>query len=123
ATPVALRYCPPQAIELRKPRSTATAARLPPEKRHLTAATLVVEAARRSGARNTACLAAKLGRHVLAVPGPISSAASAGCHQLIQDGTARLVTSIDDVIAAIEERDDPDTEPETTVPADEAGRR
>ncbi|MGV9367106.1 DNA-processing protein DprA [Amycolatopsis sp. NPDC003731] len=89
----------------------------------LTAATLVVEAARRSGARNTARLAAKLGRPVLAVPGPISSAASAGCHRLIQDGTARLVTSIDDVIAVIEERDDPDTEPETTVPADEAGRR
>jgi DNA processing protein len=89
----------------------------------VTAATLVVEAGQRSGARHTARLAKKLGRPVLALPGPVSSAASAGCHQLIQDGTARLVTSVDDVIAIIEEGDDADTEPDTAVPADEAGRR
>ncbi len=89
----------------------------------VTAATLVVEAGRRSGARHTARLAKKLGRPVLAVPGPVSSATSAGCHQLIQDGTARLVTSVDDVIAVIEEGDDADTEPDAAVPADEARRR
>ncbi|MEV4049583.1 DNA-processing protein DprA [Amycolatopsis sp. NPDC049688] len=89
----------------------------------LTTATLVVEAGRRSGARHTARLADKLGRPVLAVPGPVSSVTSAGCHQLIQDGTARLVTSVDDVVAVIEEGEDADTEPETAVPAAEAGRR
>ncbi len=82
----------------------------------------MVEAGQRSGARHTARLAGKLGRPVLALPGPVSSTTSAGCHQLIQDGTARLVTSVDDVIAVINEGDDVDTEPETAVPADEASR-
>ncbi|WP_410597205.1 DNA-processing protein DprA [Amycolatopsis sp. lyj-23] len=81
----------------------------------------VVEAGRRSSARHTAHLAGKLGRPALALPGPVSSTTSAGCHQLIQDGTAHLVTSVDDIIAVIEDGDD--TEPETAVPADEAGRR
>lgn len=75
----------------------------------LATATLVVEAGRRSGARHTARLADTLSRPVLAVPGPVSSATSAGCHQLIQAGTARLVTSVDDVIGVIEEGDDADT--------------
>ncbi|MFB9686124.1 DNA-processing protein DprA [Amycolatopsis plumensis] len=82
----------------------------------LTTATLVVEAGRRSGARHTARLAYTLSRPVLAVPGPVSSATSAGCHQLIQDGTARLVTSVDDVIGVIEEGNDADTAPETGRP-------
>ncbi|WP_410597209.1 DNA-processing protein DprA [Amycolatopsis sp. lyj-23] len=82
----------------------------------LTTATLVVEAGRRSGARHTARLAGKLGRPVLALPGPVSSTTSAGCHQLIQDGTAHLVTSVDDVLAVIKDRDDAHTEPETGRP-------
>ena len=65
--------------------------------------TVVIEAGRRSGARHAARLVAELGRPVLAVPGPVSSAVSAGCHRLIQDGTARLVVSVDDVIAVIDE--------------------
>ncbi len=89
----------------------------------LTAATLLVEAGRRSSARHTACLAAEIGRPVLALPGPVSSTTSAGCHQLIQDGTACLITSADDVITVIEGGKEADTEPETAVPADEAGRR
>ncbi|WP_328617239.1 DNA-processing protein DprA [Amycolatopsis sp. NBC_00355] len=87
----------------------------------LTTATVVVEAGRRSGARHAAGLAAELGRPVLAVPGPLSSTVSAGCHQLIQDGTARLATSADDIIAAIEEGNKPDAAPETAHPAGEAG--
>lgn len=62
-------------------------------------ATLVVEAASRSGALNTAALARQLGRQVMAVPGPITSAMSEGCHTLVQaDEPARLVTGIDDVV-------------------------
>lgn len=83
-------------------------------------ATIVVEAGQRSGARHAARLADKLGRPVLAIPGPLSSAASAGCHRLIQDGAARLVTSADDVITVIEQpEDEVDAEPEAAVPVDE----
>ena len=89
----------------------------------LTTATVVVEAGRRSGARHAARLAAELGKPVLATPGPVSSAVSAGCHELIQDGTARLITCVDDILAAIEKSDEMDAEPETALPAEEAGRR
>ncbi|MEV6873015.1 hypothetical protein [Amycolatopsis sp. NPDC051128] len=41
-----------------------------------------------SGARNPARVASALGRPVLATPGPVKSAQSPGCHQLIQGGTA-----------------------------------
>jgi DNA processing protein len=58
---------------------------------------VVVEAAARSGALITASHAAEQGRDVFAVPGPIDSRTSRGCHQLIRDG-ARLVESIDDVL-------------------------
>lgn len=60
-------------------------------------ATIVVEAGRRSGSLNTATTAANLGRLVAAVPGPVSSAMSVGCHDLIRDGKAALVTSWADV--------------------------
>ena len=62
--------------------------------------TLVVEAARRSGALNSARYARELGRPVLAVPGPVTSAMSVGCHDLIRrdDDPARLVTSIGEVL-------------------------
>lgn len=60
-------------------------------------ATVVVEAGRRSGSLNTATTAANLGRLVAAVPGPVSSAMSVGCHDLIRDGKAALVTSWADV--------------------------
>ena len=55
-------------------------------------ATVVVEAAWRSGALSTARHAAGLLRPVGAVPGPITSMASGGCHQLIRDGVAICVT-------------------------------
>lgn len=65
--------------------------------------TLVVEAAERSGAMNTAGHCTKLGRPLMAVPGPITSAASAGCHKLIaaERDPARLVTGVSDILLAI----------------------
>ncbi|MDR0945722.1 MAG: DNA-processing protein DprA [Bifidobacteriaceae bacterium] len=58
----------------------------------LSRATVVVEAGWRSGAQSTARRAAELMRGVGAVPGPVTSAASAGCHRLIREGVATLVT-------------------------------
>ncbi|GAA4892660.1 DNA-processing protein DprA [Tessaracoccus lubricantis] len=64
-------------------------------------AVVVVEAAARSGAKNTASWANALGRHVLAIPGPITSSLSATPHKLIRDGEAILATSADDVLAVL----------------------
>jgi len=58
----------------------------------------VVEAALRSGALNTARHARDLGRPLLAVPGPVTSPASAGCHLVIRDWGAGLVTGAQDVL-------------------------
>lgn len=60
--------------------------------------TLVTEAGFRSGSLTVANTAHWFGRHVYAVPGPVTSAASAGCHLLIRDGVARLATTSTDVI-------------------------
>lgn len=67
----------------------------------LTAGTVVVEAGVRSAARNTAATAAALDKPVMAVPGPISSAMSADCHDLIRAGTATLINTADHIIDAI----------------------
>ena len=61
------------------------------------AATVVVEAGWRSGSINTAGHAAALGRPLGAVPGPVTSAASAGCHRLLREYAAECVTSASDV--------------------------
>jgi DNA processing protein len=63
-------------------------------------AAVVVEAGLRSGAANTAGWARALGRIVAAVPGPVTSSASAGCHALLRNG-AELVTRADDVIELV----------------------
>lgn len=60
-------------------------------------AAVVVEAGLRSGAANTAAWARALGRVVAAVPGPVTSSASAGCHTLLRHG-AELVTRADDIV-------------------------
>jgi len=54
--------------------------------------TVVVEAGLRSGSLNTARTAADHGRVVAAVPGPVTSMMSAGCHEAIRSGMAQLVT-------------------------------
>lgn len=61
-------------------------------------ATVVVEAAWRSGSLVTARLAAGLGRPVGAVPGPVTSVGSAGCHRLLREGVAVCVTDVDEVL-------------------------
>jgi len=60
-------------------------------------ATVVVEAGWRSGSLNTAGHAAALGRPIGAVPGPVTSAASAGCHRLLREYDAICVTSAQEV--------------------------
>lgn len=69
-------------------------------------ATVVLEAGWRSGSLNTAGHAAALGRPLGAVPGPVTSAASAGCHRLIRDFDAVCVTNADEMaeLAPIESR-------------------
>ncbi|GAB2697932.1 DNA-processing protein DprA [Thalassiella azotivora] len=66
-----------------------------------TAATVVVEAAWRSGAYSTAAHAAALGRPLGAVPGPVTSAASAGCHRILRELDAVCVTGPDDVLELV----------------------
>ncbi|HVT65334.1 MAG TPA: DNA-processing protein DprA [Mycobacteriales bacterium] len=68
----------------------------------LSAGTVVVEAAPRSGARSTARHAAEIFRHVMAVPGPVGSILSAGCHQLLRDRPDTvLVTKVDEVVEQV----------------------
>lgn len=64
----------------------------------LSCAVVIPEAATRSGSMNTAHWAARLSVPVYAFPGPVTSAASRGCHDLIGSGAARLATSATDVI-------------------------
>jgi DNA processing protein len=59
--------------------------------------TVVVEAGLRSGASITAGRAARLNRTVAAVPGPVTSPASAGCHHLLRQG-AVCVTDAAEVL-------------------------
>ncbi|WP_346151443.1 DNA-processing protein DprA [Nonomuraea recticatena] len=67
----------------------------------LSRGTLVVEAAVRSGALNTATHAANLGRHLAAVPGPITSEMSLGCHKLLRERNAVCVTSPAEMIELV----------------------
>jgi DNA processing protein len=67
----------------------------------LSRGTVVVEAALRSGALSTARHARELRRPVMAVPGPVTSEQSAGCHELIREWGALCVTGARDVIEHI----------------------
>lgn len=67
----------------------------------LTSGTVLVEAAIRSGALNTAQWAEALSRDVMGVPGPVTSAASAGVHERIRNGGAVLVTDAGDVLEVL----------------------
>jgi len=64
-------------------------------------ATVVVEAGRRSGSTATFRAARELNRVVAAVPGPVTSALSAGCHELIANEGALLVTGAADVLGLL----------------------
>jgi len=67
----------------------------------LSEATLVVEAAFRSGSLRTARDAAELMRPVMAIPGPINAPTSEGCHRLIGERAAEIVTSVADAVELI----------------------
>ncbi len=60
-------------------------------------AVVIVEAGHRSGSLNTAAHAAQLGRALGAVPGPVTSAASAGSHRVLREFDGVCVTSAADV--------------------------
>ena len=82
----------------------------------LTRGTVLVEAAIRSGALNTAGWAESLSRSVMGVPGAVTSAQSQGVHNWIRRGAAGLVTGPDDVLEVVagigEQLLDPPREPE-----------
>jgi DNA processing protein len=77
-------------------------------------ATVVLEAGWRSGSLNTASHAGQIGRPIGAVPGPVTSAASAGCHRLIRNLSAVCVTTPDEMaeLAPIAEATQPRSSPE-----------
>lgn len=66
-------------------------------------ATVVVEANPKSGAVSTANRALELGRPLGAVPGPINASGSDGCHRLIREAGAELITCADDILEMIGE--------------------
>jgi DNA processing protein len=69
----------------------------------LTRGTVIVEAAARSGALATGERARRLGKAVMAVPGPVTSAMSVGCHELLRrrEDQITLVTSAAQVVEAV----------------------
>lgn len=75
-------------------------------------ATVVLEAGHRSGSLNTAGHAAALGRPLGAVPGPVTSPASAGCHRLIREFDAVCVTTAQEMAELV------DGATGSTIPAD-----
>lgn len=67
----------------------------------LSGATVVVEAGIRSGAASTAAWAETLGRPVGAVPGPVTSATSVGCHVLLRERAATVITRAEEVVELV----------------------
>lgn len=68
----------------------------------LAGATVVVEAGSRSGSLDIAIRAHTLGRPVGAVPGPVTSAASTGCHRLLRERIATVVTNANEIRELLE---------------------
>jgi DNA processing protein len=64
----------------------------------LACGTVIVEAGERSGALNTARHAADLGKPLMAIPGPVTSAQSAGCHRIIREWGATCITRAAEII-------------------------
>jgi DNA processing protein len=75
----------------------------------LACGTVIVEAGERSGALSTARHAANLGKPLMAVPGPVTSAQSAGCHRIMREWGATCVTSAADIIEMLSPMSVPDT--------------
>lgn len=70
----------------------------------LSEACIVIEAAKKSGSLITAEMTLDLGRDVYAMPGPIYSAKSIGCHELIRNGAIPIV-SIEDLESSFSKGD------------------
>ena len=68
----------------------------------LSEATVIPEAGFRSGSLRVAVEAYDLGHRVGAVPGPITSAASAGCNRMLAEGLAEVVTNASDIEAMLD---------------------
>ena len=68
----------------------------------------------------TARFAGEQGRQIMAVPGRIDQASSAGCHQLIRDG-ATMVTSVDDVLEELRYARPDQVEAELPLESNSAG--
>jgi DNA processing protein len=66
-----------------------------------TKGTVIVEAAARSGATQTLRRATELNRVAMAVPGPVTSAMSVGCHQALREEQTRLVTGWPQVLEEV----------------------
>lgn len=67
----------------------------------LTNGTVVVEAAARSGAKNTAKWATAINSPLMAVPGPVTETVSVGVHDLIRSGQAVLVTCAEEILEIV----------------------
>lgn len=68
----------------------------------LAAATVVIEAGERSASRLTIETAYDANRPTYAVPGPLTSVTSRGCHDLIRRGRAGITTGPDEVLGVLE---------------------
>ena len=84
----------------------------------MTLGTVVVEANLTSGALITANMAVDAGRQVFAVPGPIDSPRSKGCHDLIKKG-AKLCEGVEDILGEFEYLFPPSNRPATPSEAGE----
>jgi len=81
----------------------------------LSLAVVIVEAQAKSGTLHTATHAAEQGKPLLAVPGPIDSPLSEGCHTLLREG-ALVCRGIEDVLEAIGQQPAPDPTPVKAPP-------
>lgn len=85
----------------------------------LTRGTLIIESALRSGTISTATHAGRVNRPVYAVPGPVTSPASAGCNDMIAEGRALLAAQPGDVLRAVDGWARPTAEPPPALPLDD----